>query len=403
MTRSPDRPVALVLLKRAEHVLFAGLLALGVGQSIATGRRPWAPVLVSMLLLCWYGGGAVLERRHRHSAAGRSMAVRWLLGVTAGWVALVVISANFVWLVFAIFLLYLQLLATRWAMPIVLVLAAAAVAAFALHQGTLTVAGFVGPLVGAAVAVVITVVYRDLSDEADRRARLVADLTAAQERLAAAERYAGTLAERERLAHDIHDTVAQGLASILLLLRSVRNYSDDLPDAAREQLAAAVDAARAALEDTRRVVRALTPAQLAGRSLTDALARLIQDARPVGIDLALDVDGDPYELPTPAAVALLRTAQGALGNVIAHSMARHARLTLAFQPDQVSLDIADDGRGFDPDASPAETAAGTGIGIRAMRTRLGEVGGTLTVESAPGAGTALSATIRTTSMEGVDE
>jgi signal transduction histidine kinase len=297
--------------------------------------------------------------------------------------------------VFAIFLLCLQMLPLRWAIPVVALLAGVAIAAVAVHQGGLTVPVVVGPLIGAAVSVVITVVYRDLRDEAERRARLVGELTVAQDRLAAAERYAGTLAERERLAHDIHDTVAQGLSSILLLLRSVGDRSGDLPEPARQQLAAATDAAKSALEDTRRVVRALAPAQLAGQTLTDALTRLVSDARPVGIAVDLDVDGDPYELPVPIAVALLRTAQGALGNVIAHSMAQRARITLTFQPEQVSLDIADDGRGFDPEADARETTSGTGIGLHAMRTRLAEVGGTLTVESATGAGTAVGATIPT--------
>jgi signal transduction histidine kinase len=399
-TDSTDRLVALTLLRQAEHVLFVGLLVLGVGETIADGRRTWWPVVVGALVLCWYAYGAVLEqRRGPSSRSGRDHAgaagAWWLAGLMAGWIALSVISPDFVWLVFAVFLLCLQMLPLRWAIPVVAVLAGVAIAAVAVHQGGLTVPVVVGPLIGAAVAVVITVVYRDLRDEAERRARLVAELTVAQDRLAAAERYAGTLAERERLAHDIHDTVAQGLSSILLLLRSVGDRSEDLPDPARQQLTAATDAAKSALEDTRRVVRALAPAQLAGQTLTDALARLVSDARPVGIAVDLDVDGEPYELPVPIAVALLRTAQGALGNVIAHSMAQRARITLTFQPEQVSLDIADDGRGFDPEEDVRETTAGTGIGLHSMRTRLAEVGGTLTVESTPGAGTAVGATIPT--------
>jgi signal transduction histidine kinase len=395
------RPVALTLLRQSEHVLFVGLLILGVGQSIADGRRPWASAVLGVVLLCWYALGALLERR-RDAYPQRYTAQWWLGGLTVGWVALVVVSPDFVWLVFAVFLLYLQLLALRWAIPVVVLLACGAIAAVAAHQGRLTLAGVIGPLIGAAVAIVISIVFRQLRDEAERRAQLVAELTAAQDRLAAAERYAGTLAERERLAHDIHDTVAQGLSSVLLLIRSVRDQGEGLPDTARAQLAAAVTAAQGALEDTRRVVHALAPAQLAGQSLTDALDRLVAQARPVGIELDLDVDGEPYELPTSTAVALLRTAQGALGNVIAHSLARRARITLTFQPEQVSLDIADDGRGFDPLGAPDETTAGTGIGLQAMRTRLAEVGGTLTVESAPGAGTAVSATIPTSAGEVTD-
>lgn len=389
------RPVAFTLLRRSEHVLFVGLLALGVGQSIADGTHPWTAIVAGAMVLSWYGVGMVAARRRSVELVRRRTVALWLAGLSAGWVALVVISPAFVWLVFAIFLLCLQAIALRWSIPVVLLLTLVAIAAVAVHGNQFSVAIVIGPLTGAAVAIVITAVYRDLRAEAERRERLMAELTTAQQRLAAAERYAGTLAERERIAHDIHDTVAQGLASIVLLLRSVRGPADILPDDSQRQLDAALRSAKAALEDTRRVVRALAPVGLAGQSLATALQRLVTDAAPVGIEVGFELDGEPYELPTSNAVALLRTAQGALGNVIAHSLAEHAQLTLTYQTEQVSLDVADDGRGFDPTAPPTESTSGTGIGLTAMRTRLAEVGGRLIVESAPGAGTAISATIPT--------
>lgn len=385
----------MALLRRSEHVLFVGLLALGVAQSIADHTATWWIVVAGLAVLGWYGLGAVLAPRPGPLSNRRRVLRWWLLTLAAGWAGLVTVSPDFVWLVFAIFLLCLQSLALRWAIPSVLVLTAGAIVAVAAHQDQLRTAAVIGPLIGAAVAIVITVVYRELREEAERRTRLVGELTAAQQRLAATERFAGTLAERERLAHEIHDTVAQGLASILLLLRSVHGQSAALPERARRQLDASVAAAKAALEDTRRVVRALDPAELAGQSLTAALQRLVEGTRPVGIDIDFDLDGAPYELPTSTAVALLRTAQGAVGNVIAHSHAEHARITLTFQPTQISLDVADDGRGFDPATEPAQSTSGTGIGLTAMRTRLREVGGTLTVESTPGSGTAISASIPT--------
>lgn len=389
------RPVAFGLLRRAEHVLFGSLLALGVGQSIADGAHPWPATMLGVVVLGWYGVGIAAARRPSAPTARRRTAALWLAGLSVGWIGLVVVSPAFVWLVFAIFLLCLQAVALRWSIPVVLLLALVAIAATAVHQNNLSVAIVIGPLTGAAVAIVITAVYRDLRAEAERRELLMAELTAAQQRLVAAERYAGTLAERERIAHDIHDTVAQGLASIVLLLRSVRGPAEVLSDDTQRQLDAALRAAKDALEDTRRVVRALTPAGLAGQSLSTALQRLVTDAGPVGVQVGFELDGEPYELSTRNAVALLRTAQGALGNVIAHSLAEHARLTLTYQADQVSLDVVDDGRGFDPTAPPSESTAGTGIGLIAMRTRLAEVGGTLIVESTPGAGTAISAIIPT--------
>ncbi|HET7303689.1 MAG TPA: sensor histidine kinase [Segeticoccus sp.] len=391
---APWRPTAFALLRQAEHVLFAGLLVLGLVRTVAQGDRPWWAVALGVVALGWYGTGMLLASRPAEVRRRRQRAVLWLTALTLLWVALAVVSADFVWVVFALFLLHLQLLPSRVAIPVVLLLAGISVAAVAVRQG-LTVPVVLGPLIGAAVAIVITAVYRDLREEAERRERLMAELTAAQERLAAAERYAGTLAERQRLARELHDTVAQGLSSVVLLLRSVRDRAGTLPEPAEDQLDAAVAAARGALDETRRVVRALTPAELSGQSLAEALKRVVQDAAPVGIRLGLTVDGEPYELPTPTAVALLRTAQGALGNVIGHSRANRARVTLTYQPGQVSLDVADDGIGFDTSRPPTPTSRGTGIGLSAMRSRLEDVGGRLVVESAPGEGTAVGATIPT--------
>jgi signal transduction histidine kinase len=381
---------ATVLLRQFEHVMFVGLLALGIALTVARGVRAVPGGAMSVALLGWYGLGIALMRHRRDD---RRAAVTWLSVLCVGWLALIALSAEFVWLLFPISLLLLQLLPVRWSVPVVAGLTAVGIVGVAWHQGGLSVAVVLGPMIGAAVSVMISLVFRQLREESERRARLVAELTAAQQRLAAAERYAGTVAERERLAHEIHDTLAQSLSSIVLLLRSVDAAAAGLPVPARQQLAVATDAARDALQDTRRLVRTLEPSGLDGQPLADALSRLVEQVRPVGVEVGLRVDGDPYDLPTPVAVALLRTGQGALGNVVAHSLARRAQVTVTFQPGLVSLDIADDGVGFDVGAPRAETSAGTGIGLAAMSRRLAAVGGTLTVESAPGDGTAISASI----------
>lgn len=366
------RPVALALLRRAQHVLFAALVAVGAVRSVAEGRHPVWCVVGAVLLAAWYGLGVVLARR----SGDRTVAALWLVALTVGWVALSLLSADFVWVVFPLFLLFLQLLPLRVALVCVAGLTAVTVAAFAWHRGRVDVAAVLGPVIGAAVAVVITVVYRDLREQS-------LELAAARDRLAATERRAGVLAERERLAREIHDTVGQSLSGIIMLLRSGR------PGAVET----AVTAAKGALEDTRRLVRALTPAELDGASLPKALEGLVAEARDYGLAATLVVDGEPPRLPTPAAVALLRAAQSAVANVRQHAGASRVAVTLTVQPDAVSVDVADDGKGFDPaDPSPAPTS-GTGLGLAAMRDRLAEVGGRLIVESRPGAGTAVNATV----------
>lgn len=387
----PPAPVTLTLLRRAEHVLFAALVGAGTVRAVREGRHPAAVLAIAVAAVAaWYLLGVLLARR----APRPVVAGLWLAVLTAGWIGLTVLSADFVWLAFALFLLAMQLLPPVLGPVAVAALTAVAIGASALHQGRLSAAAVLGPVIGAGVAVVIMTVYRDLRRQNESRARLLADLTEAQGRLAAAERRAGTLAERERLAGEIHDTVAQSLSTIILLLKSTAGQWHPAPAPARRQLDTAVGAAQTALEETRRLIRALAPAPLAGRPLTEALGQLVGGSRQLGLDARLTVDGHPYPLPTPVEVALLRAGQEAIANVRAHAAADRVDLTLTFLPETVSLDIVDNGRGFDPH-QPLAATTGTGLGLVTMRRRLAAVGGSLVVESAPGQGTAISAAIPT--------
>jgi signal transduction histidine kinase len=427
--------VALLLLRRSEHVLFFGLLALGAAG--AAGRPGWPALLAGAVLVAgWYAAGAVLARRRRT----RGLAIGWLAVLVAGCAALAVGSASFVWLAFPLFLLGTQLLPLAASVPVVAALTAGTIVVIATDRGRWDAAAVVGPLVGALVAVMITVVYRDLAEQVRQRAELIDELTAAQDRLAATQRQAGVLAERERLAREIHDTVTQNLTSIVLVLRTARQAAtaadtgsavahgdvaagsadaaadrdaagatpaaagdadatngEPAPAADRPgdsslvgQLDTAIGAARGALADTRRLVRDLTPAELAGASLPDALRRIV--AEQPGDRTHLHVEGDPGPLPTPVAVTLLRTGQEALANARAHAAADRVELTLTYLPDTVSLDVVDDGAGFDP-ARPLGATSGTGLGIAGMRARAEQVGGILSVDTAPGRGTAVNLTV----------
>ncbi|OIV35932.1 hypothetical protein BIV57_18995 [Mangrovactinospora gilvigrisea] len=388
------RPNALTVLAWAEHLLFVLLAAvaaarLGIGPA-GPGRTALG-ALAAVALLGWYAGGAALARRSGRTWAGPA----WLGGLVVLWAAAMPLSSDFVWLAFPLFFLCMHLLPLRWALPSVAVITGAAVVGYGASVG-FSVAGVLGPAIGAGVAVVMSAVYQTLQRESERRRLLLAELVETQAQLAATERQAGRLAERERLAREIHDTVAQGLSSIVLLLRAAEGeQGEDV----RRHVRTASATARQALDETRRVVRALAPAALDGRPLTDALRRLAEDAREgAGLDAEFTVDGEPCALPTGVEVALLRVAQGALANTVAHAGARRVRMALAFQPDAVTMDVADDGRGFDAAAveagrGRAAETAGTGFGLRAMRGRLAEVGGELVVESAPGEGTAVAARI----------
>ena len=262
--------------------------------------------------------------------------------------------------------------------------------------------------------------YAQLRAENTRRRELVTQLVAAQddvlatqETLALAQHRAGVLAERERLAHDIHDTLAQGFSSIVLLSRAglARNQHAHTQHASaqatRDSAAHAGDeiarlleqiesTAAQGLADSREVVHALTPSDLVDAPLSGALERLTARlTEHTGIRADTTCDGEPRPLPAPVDVALLRIAQSALANVRTHSKAQRVGVTLSYRPDEVGLEVIDDGVGFtDADVERAPLG-GSGFGLRAMRERLDALGGHLEIESQPGEGAALIATIPT--------
>ncbi|MFE1733449.1 sensor histidine kinase [Streptomyces bacillaris] len=321
----------------------------------------------------------------------RAVAV-WLGGLCALWIVLLVLSPDALWVAFPLYFLQLHLLPTRWGVTAVLTTAAAAITSFVAHRQEIAPGAFIGPLLGAAVAIATVLGYDALFRESERRRELIVELVATRAELAEAERTAGTLAERERLAREIHDTLAQGLSSIQLLLRAAeRTLPGDAP--ATAHVRAAREAAQANLAEARSFVRALTPPDLEHGSLAAALERLCARTTGPGLTVRFAVSGTPVELPTPYEVALLRTAQSALANTVRHAEAGRAEITLSFMDTSVALDVVDDGRGFDLAAVPVDERGDGGFGLPAMRSRAATLGGTLSVESAPGQGTALAVTL----------
>ncbi|MGP9536660.1 sensor histidine kinase [Brachybacterium sp. AOP43-C2-M15] len=213
-----------------------------------------------------------------------------------------------------------------------------------------------------------------------------------QARLLAQAREAGTLAERQRVAREIHDTIAQGLAGILTQLQAAE---PTLPDTspAHERLAVAERLARESLVEARRTVRALGPEQLERGTLPEALDEVVRDwSADRSLPAELSARGEPRPLPAPVEAALLRVAQEALTNVAKHARASHVELSLVYAPRRIVLEMRDDGIGFDPEAVQSPRADG-GYGLEGMRRRLEEFGGRLVVDASPGTGTALCATV----------
>ncbi|MBT2509036.1 sensor histidine kinase [Streptomyces sp. ISL-98] len=384
----PPRALTPVLraLRLCLHALLAGLLALAAVKAVAGGGspHPYAVVTAALAMAAVYSAGALSPAVRRSPR----VAALWLGALGIAWLVLLALSPDGLWAAFPLYFLQLHLLPMRWGLPAVAATAAAAITGFVLHGQAVTPGGFIGPLLGAAVAVATVLGYQALYRESERRRELIDELIATRAELADAERTAGTLAERERLAREIHDTLAQGLSSIQLLLRAAERTLPD-GDPAAVHVRRAREAAQDNLAEARRFVRALTPPDLEHGSLAAALERLCAAAP--GPDVQFGVSGTPVELPTPYEVALLRIAQSALANTVRHADAGRAEITLSFMDTSVALDVVDDGSGFDPVApSPG---AGGGFGLPAMRSRARSLGGTLSVESAPGQGTAVAITL----------
>ncbi|MFE1232148.1 sensor histidine kinase [Streptomyces sp. NPDC058745] len=379
-------------LARVMHVAFFLLLGASLARFLL--RHPWedrSPWIVALsgALAALYLLGPVLGTR----ATPRRIA--WLFTVVAVWMVLVVLAPSFAWCAVPLFYTGLRTLPPRAALVLVTLLTVFVVAA----QVQLSHGGWDPNLIVAppAVAAIATAVFVHAQRQADRQRALIDDLIRTRRELAATERREGTLAERQRLSMEIHDTLAQGLSSQQMLLQAADRTWDGDPATARRHVRTAESIAERNLAEARRFVHDLAPADLAeGGGLEQAL-RALADRE----SAAFRVDGAPVPLPDRVQSALLRIAQGALANVREHAGAASAALTLTYLDDQVVLDIADDGRGFDPGAArgpdtPGEAGGARGVrghGLPAMRVRARQLGGTLTIESTPGEGTVLSAAI----------
>lgn len=197
--------------------------------------------------------------------------------------------------------------------------------------------------------------------------------------------------ERARIAREIHDTLAQGLTAIALHVEGALRHVDRDPGRARQRLEQALQTARSSLEEARQSVLHLRTASLAGKPLAEALGALGRAfASETGVRVHVTGAGQPRDIPLRAEAELYRVAQEALANVRAHAAAREVTIALRASPKTLTLLVRDDGRGFDPRA-PREGPGGHGL--QGMRERARLLGGHLRVQSRPGHGTRILASV----------
>jgi signal transduction histidine kinase len=240
----------------------------------------------------------------------------------------------------------------------------------------------------------------DLSEANRKLEATLAENVGLHEQLVAQAREAGMNDERQRMAREIHDTLAQSLAGIITQLQAADQAEQSAqPGEQHRHRDAALALARDGLTEARRSVHALRPEPLqqAGR-IEDALAVVASRWSALhGVEAIVTTTGPPRPIPAEAELVLLRTAQEALANVARHAGAAAVRLTLSYIGDQVTLDVRDDGSGFvpvpRPAAAPLDGPLRGGFGLTAMRERVEGLAGTLVIESEPGAGTTVSASL----------
>ncbi|WP_427135056.1 sensor histidine kinase [Pseudarthrobacter sp. S9] len=410
---SSGAAVILRVLRVSLHVGFAVLLLVALVRLLSAGfERPerltlGLPLALALALAAVYLLGTVLEKRHSTDPSRfdpKPFSVWWLGLVSLLWLLLIGTSADFVWLAFPLFFLQLHVLPRQLAIPAIALSTLLVILALWFHgrgsaDAALQVPMVLGPVFGAAFAVVTGLAYRALYREAENQRLAAEELRRTRAELARTQHDAGTLAERARLAREIHDTLAQGFSSIVLMGRSAEKALDDGDTArARDRLRTVQDTASANLAEARNFVRGLQSPALEQSSIVNSLRRLCEKteteavARGAGLRCRLDVEGTPVELPNPYETTLLRAAQASLANIWVHARASTAVVTLSFLGTEVAMDIYDDGTGFDPEAAAGLPARpdGSGYGLKSLRERVAALAGNLDIESAPGEGTVVA-------------
>ncbi|MEV0621975.1 sensor histidine kinase [Nonomuraea sp. NPDC050404] len=383
------------------------LLAVSAGLALLTGDGPQAQRL-GILGLTALAAGWTLWMVTLHPAwmANGRAAGLYIAGLVAFITALGLLDHYFAsFYAFTGYLHSWHFLLGRWRIAGVAATAAAAVTGYfggLPGPDPAVISSYVLFIVVIVVLVVLFSLFGDVTaDRSARRQQMVDRLAETnakleetmrenaglQAQLLLQAREAGVTDERQRMAREIHDTLAQGLAGIITQVQAAARAEDD-PAEWRRHLDNAARLARDGLAEARRSVHAVAPAELESARLPEALAEVTRRWQDVhGVRTEFATTGPVRPLHPEVEVTLLRVAQEALANVGKHAGAARVGVTVSYMEDVVTLDVRDDGAGFVPGDG------GGGFGMTSMRQRVTRLAGSLEIESEPGGGTAVSATV----------
>lgn len=375
-----------------ERHLFVILLWVSTGVSFFahlasdSSRLPIAGGLI-VLLGAWLHAGYRVHVWVVDAVEQRTYLVA-CTGLIVLFAALVVVDASYLFMLFGVFsFLFGYSSDVRVAAWLSGVLTAIWVGAWLYHD--LPSGAIATPIFVWGIANAINVLSTRISVQNRERGELIARLNATRDELAVAERERGVLEERSRLAREIHDTLAQGFTSVVLLSDAMRGQIDSMPrERIAESLSLLSSTARENLDDARRLIASETPAALDARSFVDALETLAEDVRR-RTSAIVDVES-PSEVSLGGSeeVVLFRVAQEACNNVVKYAEAKRVSIVLEVGEDAAVLTVTDDGVGFTLGSATSEIdgmSGGSGLGFMVDRAR--ELDGMVEVESTPGSGT----------------
>lgn len=351
-------------------------------------------LLLSLFLAGWHGL-LILYLRSQKERPGRpnqGLMLVYIAVIIIGWYVLVQITPAFYMLLFSLYGQTFYVLTLPYGIPFSLILTAL-VAYMQVQSNDVTLGSpfvWIFLLMGVSGVGFALWISRIISQSAQRR-ELIEELERTQAELVSAERREGMLEERQRLARDIHDTLAQGFTSIVMQLEAAEQALAQNPELAGNHIDQARSIARHSLEQARRVVQDLRPDLLEKDPLPVAIQRVVADwSAQGGIAAQATTTGAVVPLHPDIEVTLLRATQEALVNVEKHAQAQTVNVTLSYFDDVVLLDVQDDGAGMDGKSPAADSFRSGGFGLTAMRERVEQLGGSLHIESEPDEGTTLT-------------
>jgi signal transduction histidine kinase len=371
------------------HLVFVVLVTIAASTVLLSPVGGSRPLLVAALIALALGyaflGAPALTSRHQRRA-GAYLAVLV--------VAFAVLASQEPALLFLLFIGYTHVwfltesLRAGVLWTLALALASTVGPGIAWSRGEEPLSGPGQTLIGLAFSIAMGIWINRVLEQSQQRAELIRELERTRAEVAELHHAQGVATERERLAREVHDTLAQGYTSIVVLAQTAAAELPPGTEGVPERLALIEEVARENLAEARAMVAAFSPVALDSATLVEALERLVERfGRETGLATRLDTSAlgeGSGELSRSEEVVLLRGAQEALANVRRHASATAVVLRVsrvgAGESAQVSVHVEDDGVGFDPASAP-------GVGLAGLRDRAEQVGGAVDVVSAPGEGT----------------